>query len=365
MSDPSTLLSTTEAAAYLGVKRQRILQLAAEGRIGRRIGSAWAFSRQELDAYRTERRTGRPRLLADDPVRSAGEQHSTQEDPEMAGRAATNLLAEQPGVSGVGQPQQRPATPSIWAVATNKGGIGKTTLTVNLGAALAQRGWHVLLVDLDKQGHSGLHLGRAREQVDRQHSLAAIVEKLPVADAIAETAIGGLDLLPMHPDMVYLEPQLGNLRLHWLRRALQLLPHGRYDLVLLDTPPTGNLLTAALIAADRAIIPIIPEPLALEGLGDIMASVQDVRDTLDAGPERLYLVVNRWREQTKLARSIRDSLGRLQLPITTLTTRINIDIALPEASGAQLPVLSYRPSSRAAQQFQALADELLQLEEAA
>ena len=200
MSDPSTLLSTTEAAAYLGVKRQRILQLAAEGRIGRRIGSAWAFSRQELDAYRTERRTGRPRLLADDPVRSAGEQHSTQEDPEMAGRAATNLLAEQPGVSGVGQPQQRHATPSIWAVATNKGGIGKTTLTVNLGAALAQRGWHVLLVDLDKQGHSGLHLGRAREQVDRQHSLAAIVEKLPVADAIAETAIGGLDLLPMHPD---------------------------------------------------------------------------------------------------------------------------------------------------------------------
>lgn len=362
MSNATVLLSTTEAAAYLGVKRQRILQLAAEGRIGHRIGSAWAFTRSELDEYRTQRRTGRPRLLADSGL-GTGTNHAMQEHATLLARSPGSQLVHEV-LHGDPPAQQPTAVPSVWAVATNKGGIGKTTLTVNLGAALAQRGWHVLLVDLDKQGHSGLHLGRAREQVARERSLAALVEKLPIAATIEETPVGGLDLLPMHPDMVYLEPQLGNLRLHWLRRALQLLPRERYDLVLLDTPPTGNLLTAALIAADRAIIPIIPEPLALEGLGDILASVQDVRETLDAGPERLYLVVNRWREQTKLARSIRDTLGQLRLPITTMATRISIDIALPEASGAQLPVSSYRPASRAAQQFSMLAEELMQHEEA-
>lgn len=364
MSDFGILLSTTEAAAYLGVKRQRLLQLAADGRLGRRIGSAWAFTRSELDEYRTQRRTGRPRILAPSVLPTPADAEPKEEDGAMVAHIGTSRRPEDPLEGLERHASERPAAPTIWAVATNKGGIGKTTLAVNLGAALAQLGWQVLLVDLDKQGHSGLHLGRAREDVARDRSIAAIVEKQPVADAVEHTPVGGLDLLPMHPDMVYLEPQLGNLRLHWLRRALQLLPQGRYDCVLIDTPPTGNLLTAALIAADRAVIPIIPEPLALEGLGDILASVEDVRETLDAGPERLYLVVNRWREQTKLARSIRDTLGQLQLPVTTLATRISVDIALPEASGAQLPVSSYRPSSRAAQQFRALAAELVRHEEA-
>lgn len=253
---------------------------------------------------------------------------------------------------------------TVWAIATNKGGIGKTTLTVNLGAALAATGRRVLLVDLDKQGHTGLHLGRARETVDRERSLAAVVEKQPIAAATQSTGLDNLDLLPMHPDMVHLEPQLGNLRLYWLHRALQGLPVERYDLVLIDTPPTGNLLTAALIAARRLLVPIIPEPLALEGLGDILATVRDVRETLDAGPERIYLVINRWRAQTKLARSIHDTLAELDLPAIILQTRIGVDIALPEASGAQQPVTVYRPTSRSSQAFMALAAELEQAEAA-
>ncbi len=253
---------------------------------------------------------------------------------------------------------------TVWAIATNKGGIGKTTLTVNLGAAFAAAGRRVLLIDLDKQGHTGLHLGHARETVERAASVVAAVEKQPLAGLPRPTAHANLDLLPMHPDMVNLEPQLGNLRLYWLHRALQQLPADRYDLVLLDTPPTGNLLTAALIAAQRLVVPIIPEPLALEGLGDILATVQDVRDTLEAGPERIFLVINKWREQTKLARSIRDTLADLQLPATIIKARIGTDIALPEASGAQQPITTYRPSSRAAREFAALAAELLEIEAA-
>jgi chromosome partitioning protein len=253
---------------------------------------------------------------------------------------------------------------TIWAIATNKGGIGKTTLTVNLGAALAVRGQRVLLIDLDKQGHTGLHLGVAREEVVREESIVAAAEKHPIASLVQTTKYSNLFLLPMHPDMVNLEPQLGNLRLYWLHRALQALPPDRFDLVLLDTPPTGNLLTAALIAAGRLLVPIIPEPLALEGLGDILATVRDVRETLDAGPERIYLVINKWREQTRLARSIHDSLGALGLPAAVLRTRVRIDIALPEASGAQQPVSVYRPSSRAAREFTELAAELM-VEEAA
>ncbi len=252
---------------------------------------------------------------------------------------------------------------TVWAIATNKGGIGKTTLTVNLGAALADAGQRMLLIDLDKQGHTGLHLGHAREHVARDTSLVAVVEKQPIAELAQPTAFPNLDLLPMHPDMVSLEPQLGNLRLYWLHRALQQIPADRYDIVLLDTPPTGNLLTAALIGASRLLVPIIPEPLALEGLGDILATVQDVRETLDAGPERIYLIINRWRAQTKLARSIHETLGELELPATIMKTRIGIDISLPEASGAQQPVSYYRPHSRAAREFKALAQELLQAED--
>lgn len=251
---------------------------------------------------------------------------------------------------------------AIWAIATNKGGIGKTTLTVNLGAALAARGLRVLLIDLDKQGHTGLHLGQAREQVDRATSIVAAVEKQPLAALAQPTAYPNLFLVPMHPDMVHLEPQLGNLRLYWLHRALQALPTDRYDVVLMDTPPTGNLLTAALIAAKRLLVPIIPEPLALEGLGDILATVQDVHETLDAGPERIYLAINRWREQTRLGRQIRDTLAELELPATILESRIGVDIALPEASGAQQPVRVYRPASRAAREFTALATEILTAE---
>ena len=251
---------------------------------------------------------------------------------------------------------------TIWAIATNKGGIGKTTLTVNLGATLATMGQRVLLVDLDKQGHTGLHLGQPRETVDRAVSIVAAAEKHPIAALAQPTPYAHLDLLPMHPDMVNLEPQLGNLRLYWLHRAFQGLPSNRYDQVLLDTPPTGNLLTAALIAATRLLVPIIPEPLALEGLGDILATMRDVRETLDAGPEHAYLVINKWREHTKLARSIRETLGELDLPATIMETRIGVDIAVPEASGAQQPVLVYRPASRAARAFTALAAELLEAE---
>lgn len=254
---------------------------------------------------------------------------------------------------------------TIWAIATNKGGIGKTTLTVNLGATLADCGQRVLLIDLDKQGHTGLHLGVAREDVMREMSVVAAAEKQPIAALAQTTPYPNLFLLPMHPDMVNLEPQLGNLRLYWLHRALQSLPPDRFDLVLLDTPPTGNLLTAALIAAGRLLVPIIPEPLALEGLGDILATVRDVRETLDAGPERIYLVINKWREQTRLARSIHESLGALGLPAAVLSTRVRIDIALPEASGAQQPVTVYRPSSRAAREFTELAAELMMVEGAA
>lgn len=250
----------------------------------------------------------------------------------------------------------------VWTIATNKGGIGKTTLTVNLGAALAASGQRVLLLDLDKQGHSGLHLGQPREGIDRARSIVAAVEKQPLADLARPTTVPNLDLVPMHPDMVSLEPQLGNLRLHWIHRAVQALPRDRYDHVLMDTPPTGNLLTAALIAAQRLLVPIIPEPLALEGLGDILATTEDVRETLDAGPERIYLVVNRWRAQTKLARSIQETLSELDLPATTLATRISVDIALPEASGAQQPIALYRPASKAAREFAALATELLAAE---
>ena len=249
----------------------------------------------------------------------------------------------------------------IYALANQKGGVGKTTTAVNLGAYLAAAGQRVLLVDVDPQANATSHLGVHRQKV-AQSIYNVLLDSVPAEQAIMLTNQVRLDLLPSTRELAGAEVELVGLaaREHRLGRALSPII-SRYDYVLLDCPPSLGLLTVNALAAvqDGVIIPVQCEYLALEGLGHLLKTIYLVRDNLNPRLAIAGVVLTMFDARTNLSRQVVDEVRRY-FPAYVFETVVPRTVRLSEAPSYGETILSYAPATAGAAAYHALALELME-----
>jgi len=244
------------------------------------------------------------------------------------------------------------------AIANQKGGVGKTTTAINLGASLAAAGRPTLIVDVDPQGNAGSGLGVYSGEGEK--TLKDVLNGLcSMTEALRPTAVEGLYLVPSSPEMVSLERDLlgsqdAPLR---LRRAVESLEGFAY--MLFDCPPSLGLLTLnAMLAADGVLIPVQAEYYALEGLTQLLRAVEYVRGRLGHPLEIDGVLLTMYDSRTRLAddveKQVRKHFGR-----RVYQTVIPRNVRLSEAPSHGMPVLEYALTSRGAQSYLAVAREML------
>jgi chromosome partitioning protein len=244
----------------------------------------------------------------------------------------------------------------VIALANQKGGVGKTTTAINLGASLARRGRRVLIFDFDPQANSSAGLG---VRVESRSTYDVVIDDMPVADIVVETPIAGLWLAPANPGLagadVELVPMLA--REFRLKRALDGV-RDSYDELLIDCPPSLGLLTVnALAAADEVIVPVQCEYLALEGLGQLTNTLELVRRNLNPALKLRGLLLTMFDSRTNLSQQVADEV-RSHFA-NTFKTVIPRSVRLSEAPSHGLPIAKYDPSSRANRAYDELAEELI------
>jgi len=249
---------------------------------------------------------------------------------------------------------------TVLAIVNQKGGVGKTTTAINLGAALAELGHPVLLIDLDPQANStsglGLDPSRARATVYQLLAGDATVEEVMV-----ETAVPLLSLVPSHMDLAGAEIELATLseRETRLRSAIESVPDG-IKCVIVDCPPSLGLLTLnALTAATSMLIPTQCEYFALEGLRHLLYTHQLVRSSLNPKLEIAGILMTQFDGRTTLSWDVLEEVRRSH-PAHVLKTLIPRNVRISEAPSHGKPVIQYDPSSRGAAAYRTLAKELLE-----
>ena len=248
----------------------------------------------------------------------------------------------------------------IMAMCNQKGGVGKTTSTINLGAALAEYGRRVLLVDFDPQGALSVGLGVNPLQLDRTVYNLLMDSTISVDDILLKTAVPGLDLLPSNIDLSAAEVQLvGEVaREQVLGRALAAV-RDDYDVILIDCQPSLGLLTVnALTAAHSEIIPLECEFFALRGVALLIQTIDKVRDRLNPQLELEGILATMYDARTLHGREV---LARLLEAFGdgVFHTVINRTVRFPETTVAGEPITTYAPSSAGARAYRDLAKEVL------
>jgi chromosome partitioning protein len=247
---------------------------------------------------------------------------------------------------------------TVVAVANQKGGVGKTTTAVNVGAYLAL-GVRVLLVDLDPQANATSSLGVEPGGVELS-TYEALIGDAELAQAVIATGRGQLDLAPASRALAGAQVELVELpeRERRLDNALNQVRSG-YDVVLIDCPPSLGILTLnALVAADLILAPVQCEYLALEGVAQLMETIDLVRATLNPRLELLGMLMTMYDPRTRLSSQVVDEVRR-HFPDRTFDTVIPRSVRLSEAPSFGKPVLEYEPSSRGATAYADLAQELI------
>ena len=280
----------------------------------------------------------------------------------MAGRRRKEL-----GIANAQRPATRPVTSSarghrnvsrLFAVANQKGGVGKTTTTVNLGAALADLGWRVLIVDLDPQGNATTGLGIEARNFDNS-IYDVLLHDFPMEDCIEPTNLKNLFIVPATIDLAGAEIELvaAMSRELRLRRAVNAVV-GDFNFVFIDCPPSLGLLTVnGLAAASEVLVPIQCEYYALEGLGQLIHSVDLVRANLNPGLELSTIVLTMYDGRTKLADQVANEV-RSHFGDKVCKAVIPRSVRVSEAPSYGEPVTVHDPHSTGATAYRALAEEL-------
>jgi len=247
----------------------------------------------------------------------------------------------------------------IIAITNQKGGVGKTTTAINLGAALAVSDVKVLLIDADPQGNSTSGLG-----VQKTPGLATIYDVLvdgkDMAQAICPTSMEGLEILPADKNLIGVNLQLVNeeARESILRQRLQTI-RDKYDFILIDCPPALDLLTLnALIAADSVLIPIQCEFFALEGVSELMDTIERIRESFSHPLKTEGILLTMYDDRTNLTRQVAADLREF-FGEDVFKTVIPRNVRLAEAPSHGKSILAYDPGSRGAEAYIQLAKEVL------
>lgn len=247
----------------------------------------------------------------------------------------------------------------IIAIANQKGGVGKTTTTINLGAFLAAMGKKVLLIDIDPQGSTTSGLGVEKRKLD--HSIySVLVGDDSAADSIRKTTVKNLEIIPSNIDLSGAEIELVSMdnREKVLRTALGEL-RNHYDYILIDCPPSLALLTVnAITVADSILIPIQGEFFALEGLSQLMNTIKLAKKYLNPPLEVEGVVLTMFDGRSNIVNSVAEEILKV-FGKKVFSTRIPRNIRLVEASSYGLPIMQYEPRSTGSLAYQSLAEELL------
>ncbi len=248
----------------------------------------------------------------------------------------------------------------IIAVTNQKGGVGKTTTSINISAALALMGKKVLLVDMDPQAHSTISLVNDPSSYEKSLFDVLMNKAGDIEQIIARSSIPGLDVTVTRISMAKLEPSLiGELDGHYrLKDALAVVKH-KYNYIIIDTPPTLGLITLnALVAASYVIIPIQSSYLCLEGTDDLLETIDKVRRIANPSLKIMGVLITLHDKRTNLARDVVERISQV-FGDRVFQNSISKSVKLEESPAYKESIFTYAPDSIGAEQYRKVAEEII------